>query len=84
VDELYRWETQVESGGTKAGKLKFITKETYEDCKKTRVENKKNVHDIHIKKWALNHYRRVGYTTFRATDLGYENSRSCSKSVPEK
>ena len=34
VDELYRWETQVESGGTKAEKLKFITKETYEDFKK--------------------------------------------------
>ena len=47
--DMYRWESQVNSDGTKHEKLQSISKHTYEEFLKARKENK-IVHDIDLKR----------------------------------
>jgi len=65
-EELYRWEKQVELGGTSIEKMKFIVRETYRTFQQKRAMNKQ-VHDIDIRKWALKNARLVHHDKFRAS-----------------
>ncbi|XP_053995669.1 uncharacterized protein LOC128885597 [Hylaeus anthracinus] len=50
--QLYRWEEQVQKGGSRSNKLKEIAQRTLNKFIEAR-NRKMIVHDIHIKRWAL-------------------------------
>jgi len=73
----------VESGGTNIEKLRFITKETYQQFKEAR-DNNKIVHDNDIRKWSLEIARQVSYDTFRASVSWVQKFKKKFKIVSRK
>ena len=57
----------LESDGTKPQKLDEIDQYTYENFEKARAEHL-IVHDIHLKRWALQKAREIDDNTFKASD----------------
>ena len=73
----------MESGGTNIEKLRFITKETYQQFKEAR-DNNKIVHDNDIRKWSLKIARQVSYDTFRASVSWVQKFKKKFKIVSRK
>jgi len=57
--QLRRWEEQLQSGGSRTDKLSYISKFTY-DKFTAAVESGFMVHDIDIKRWALQAQEEIG------------------------
>ncbi|CAF3433201.1 unnamed protein product [Rotaria sp. Silwood2] len=62
-----RFRKYLESGGTKQQKLDEIDQYTYEKFEKASSEFL-FIHDIHLKKWALQKAREINDNTFKASD----------------
>ncbi|CAF4170822.1 unnamed protein product [Rotaria sordida] len=64
---IERFRKYLKSGGTKQQKLDEIDQYTYEKFVKTRAEFL-FVHDIHLKRWALQKAREINDNTFKASN----------------
>ena len=64
---IERFRKYLESGGTKPQKLDEIDQYTYENFEKARAEHL-IVHDIHLKRWALQKAREIDDNTFKASN----------------
>ncbi|CAF5008309.1 unnamed protein product [Rotaria sp. Silwood1] len=66
---IERFRKYLESGGTKQQKLDKIDQYTYEKFEKARSRSEfLFIHDIHLKKWALQKAREINDNTFKASD----------------
>ena len=64
---IERFRKYLENGGTKKQKLDEIDKHTYEKFKEAR-SGFLFIHDIHLKRWALQKAREINHDTFSASD----------------
>ncbi|CAF4979670.1 unnamed protein product [Rotaria sp. Silwood1] len=69
MEYIERFRKYLESGGTKQQKLDKIDQYTYEKFEKARSRSEfLFIHDIHLKKWALQKAREINDNTFKASD----------------
>lgn len=67
VQQLYKWEKQLENTGSRVDCLRLIRKATFASFSSARLNNL-TVHDADIKRWARDTARNLGFNTFKASD----------------
>ncbi|KAE8751167.1 hypothetical protein FOCC_FOCC002251 [Frankliniella occidentalis] len=82
--QLYRWEKQIEAGGTYRDKLLQISQFTYEQYQTSKREHK-IVHDLNLRQWALQKGRELGCTNhFKASTWWLTQFKRTHKIVGRK